>query len=173
MTTRIHVLSLSDYNEGRLIGAWIDTEDQTSDELYEAIQTEVLNKSKSIVAEEWVIADYEGYPFDATELSLETIEAIEEACKISENREAMLALLSLFPEYRQSCYSSQQLSEHFFDRYQGEHESDKEFAFERIDSMLSNYESSHPLVQYFDHEMYQRELMYDFCSENNHYFYSN
>jgi len=173
MTTRIHVLSLSDYNEGRLIGAWIDTEDQTSDTLYETIQTEVLNKSRSIVAEEWIIADHEGYPFDASQLSLETIEAIEVACNISDNREAMLAFLSCFPEYRQSCHCWRSVTDAFEARYQGEHDNDEMFTEDYVHGVGLLSDASDLLSRYFDWDKFERDLMFDYCSENNHYFYSN
>jgi antirestriction protein len=55
----IYIASLSDYNDGRLHGAWIRA-DQTRDELYEATQ-KMLNRSPFAGAEEWAIHDYEGF----------------------------------------------------------------------------------------------------------------
>lgn len=58
-TPRIYVASLSDYNAGRLHGAWIDA-DQDDDDLGTDIQ-KMLDSSPEPNAEEWAIHDYEGF----------------------------------------------------------------------------------------------------------------
>ena len=55
----IYVASLSDYNAGRLHGAWIDA-GQPAEELQAAI-SEMLAASPERGAEEWAIHDYEGF----------------------------------------------------------------------------------------------------------------
>jgi antirestriction protein len=64
---RIYVASLSDYNDGRLEGKWLDLSDYSdASELMEAIQemldeiTEKYNDGE--VREEWAVHDYEGIP---------------------------------------------------------------------------------------------------------------
>jgi antirestriction protein len=70
---RIYAASLSDYNAGRLHGAWIDA-DQEADELHTAV-TAMLAASSEPCAEEWAIHDYEG--FGPVELSeYETLERV-------------------------------------------------------------------------------------------------
>lgn len=56
---RIYVASLSDYNAGRLHGAWLDAA-QEDDELLAQVRT-MLECSPEPVAEEWAIHDYEGF----------------------------------------------------------------------------------------------------------------
>src|SRR5580704_284540 len=56
---RIYVASLSDYNAGRLHGAWISAA-QTAEELSESVQ-EMLNSSPSPGAEEFAIHDFDGF----------------------------------------------------------------------------------------------------------------
>lgn len=56
---RIYVASLSDYNAGRLVGDWIDA-DQEADEI-QAEVTAMLATSREQVAEEWAIHDFEGF----------------------------------------------------------------------------------------------------------------
>ncbi len=58
-TPRVYVASLSDYNAGRLHGAWIEA-DQEDEELAADIQR-MLEASSEPVAEEWAIHDYEGF----------------------------------------------------------------------------------------------------------------
>lgn len=56
---RIYVASLSDYNDGRLFGAWLDAAVDI-DDLTEGIQS-MLARSPTPGAEEWAIHDYEGF----------------------------------------------------------------------------------------------------------------
>jgi len=56
---RIYAASLSDYNAGRLHGAWIDG-DQPADDIDQQIK-EMLAKSHDSTAEGWAIHDYEGF----------------------------------------------------------------------------------------------------------------
>lgn len=56
---RIYVASLSDYNDGRLHGAWLDAATDV-DELAAGIK-EMLDRSPTPGAEEWAIHDYEGF----------------------------------------------------------------------------------------------------------------
>lgn len=64
---RIYVASLSDYNNGRLEGKWLDLSDYSdASELMEAIQEmldEITKKyNDGEVREEWAVHDYEGIP---------------------------------------------------------------------------------------------------------------
>ena len=56
---RIYVASLSDYNDGRLHGTWIDAACEES-ELYEQLEA-MLAASQVPAAEEWAIHDFEGF----------------------------------------------------------------------------------------------------------------
>jgi len=64
---RIYVASLSDYNNGRLEGEWIDFDDYNDgEEIIDAIKDmlEELNEKykDGEVREEWAVHDYEGFP---------------------------------------------------------------------------------------------------------------
>jgi antirestriction protein len=56
---RIYVASLSDYNAGRLHGAWLNAAVEV-DELAAGVQT-MLAESPAAGAEEWAVHDYEGF----------------------------------------------------------------------------------------------------------------
>ena len=56
---RIYVASLSDYNAGRLHGAWIDAAQEP--EQIEAEIAWMLKQSPEPIAEEWAIHDHEGF----------------------------------------------------------------------------------------------------------------
>ena len=73
---RIYVASLSDYNDGRLVGRWLDASVPV-DDLAEGIQA-MLAASPSSGAEEWAIQDYEGFgPLRLDEYeSMETVSEV-------------------------------------------------------------------------------------------------
>lgn len=56
---RIYVASLSDYNNGRLHGAWLDAA-QDVDKLHEQVQ-EMLERSSEPLAEEYAVHDFDGF----------------------------------------------------------------------------------------------------------------
>ena len=87
-TPRIYVASLSDYNAGRLHGAWIDAAVEP-DVLTESIN-DMLRTSPEPGAEEWAIHDYEGFgPLRLGEYeSLTTVSTIAQG--IAENGPASL-----------------------------------------------------------------------------------
>lgn len=58
-TPRIYVASLADYNAGRLLGKWIDA-DQDDEAIHAEIQA-MLALSPEPIAEEWAIHDREGF----------------------------------------------------------------------------------------------------------------
>jgi len=86
---RIYVASLSDYNAGRLHGAWIDAA-QDVDGLHDDI-SRMLAESPNFHAEEWAIHDHDGFaPLDLSEYeSLEFISDV--ATGIVEHGEAFAA----------------------------------------------------------------------------------
>lgn len=56
---RVYIASLADYNAGRLLGHWMDA-DQERDALHAQIRA-LLTESREDVAEEWAIHDHEGF----------------------------------------------------------------------------------------------------------------
>jgi antirestriction protein len=73
---RIYAASLSDYNAGRLVGAWLDAAVEAG-ELAAGVQA-MLASSPTPGAEEWAIHDYEGFgPLRLDEYeSLETVASV-------------------------------------------------------------------------------------------------
>ncbi|MGP8150987.1 MAG: antirestriction protein ArdA [Acidimicrobiales bacterium] len=59
ISPKVWIASLSDYNAGRLHGAWVEA-DQEPEGIWSAIN-EVLRTSQVPGAEEWAIFDYEGF----------------------------------------------------------------------------------------------------------------
>jgi antirestriction protein len=107
---RIYVASLSDYNAGRLHGAWIDA-DRDTEELEREIAA-ILERSPEPVAEEWAIHDYEGFG----QAQLSEYESLERvgliACGIAEHGEAFAAWAAI-------CGNDEEALERFEDVYFG------------------------------------------------------
>lgn len=125
-TPRIYVASLSDYNAGRLHGAWLDAA-QHPDDLRGHIQL-MLENSRDPGAEEWAIHDYEGFgPLALGEYaSIETIARL--ANGIVEHGMA-------FAHYAEQIGDDLEALDQFEDRFQGRWDSMVAYTDELLDSL--------------------------------------
>lgn len=152
VTPRVYVASLSDYNAGTLHGVWIDA-NQDADAIHEAIQT-MLRQSREPSAEEWAIHDHEG--FDG--LSISEYESIE---TIAELGQAIGEHGGAYAAYAANVGMEYATPEGFEDAYQGEWESEREYAENLADDAgyTRDMESSeNPLAQYVDWDAWTRDL---------------
>ncbi len=117
---RIYVASLSDYNAGRLHGAWIDA-DQEPDEIHTEIQR-MLATSSEPIAEEWAIHDYEDFgPLRLAEYAdINTVADV--AAGIEEHGEAFAAWVAHIG------LDDEDLRDRFADAYIGTYRSVEEYA---------------------------------------------
>ena len=124
---RIYVASLADYNAGRLVGTWIEA-DQQPEELQAAVSA-MLARSSESVAEEWAIHSYEG--FGTLRLSeyesLETVARL--AAGIAEHGPAFAALAEIVGA------DQEDVLRHFEDQYLGAFESMTDFARQFCDDL--------------------------------------
>ena len=150
MTMRIYVASLSDYNAGRYHGIWIDLEECNFDpDIVQEKIDKMLEDSKEEVAEEWAIHDYE-MPFPVDEATnLETLCEIAE--KVDEHGEAFAAYVKYVGiEYLDP--------EEFEEKYQGEFDSQEDFAESLFNQSFRVPES---IQNYIDYEKYAHDLFSD------------
>jgi Antirestriction protein len=93
MQMRIYVANLAAYNNGYLVGKWIDLPCSNS-ELWAQIG-EILDAYGA--AEEWAIHDYEGFPFKVSEYEhLDTLNEIAEILSnLSEDEDVIKAIFDL------------------------------------------------------------------------------
>jgi antirestriction protein len=124
---RIYVASLSDYNDGRLHGVWIDA-DQTAEELHAAIQ-EMLGRSMTPVAEEWAIHDYEGFG----SIRLSEFEGMETVARIAAGIVEHGPAFSAFAEIVGT--ETEDALRRFEDHFQGRYESMEKFAEQLADDL--------------------------------------
>jgi antirestriction protein len=123
----IYVASLSDYNAGRLHGAWIGA-DQSAEDLQAAI-SEMLAASPEPGAEEWAIHDFEG--FGALGLGeYENIERVAALARgITEHGPAFAAFANFVG------LDGDELLESFEDSYLGYWESTTAYAEDWLDAV--------------------------------------
>jgi antirestriction protein len=124
---RIYVASLSDYNAGRLHGAWVEAAAEP-EELAQAIQA-MLTASPTPGAEEWAIHDYEGFgPLRLSEYeSMSAVSAV--ARGIAQHGESFAHWADLI-----GSNDPDELS-HFEDAYLGRWESLEAYADELLDDL--------------------------------------
>jgi len=145
---RIYVASLSDYNAGRLHGAWIDAT-QEPDEIHEEVAA-MLAKSREMIAEEWAIHDYEGF----AGLSIHEWEQFEKVSELAQLIEEHGAAYAAYAEHvGVDCADA----EGFRDAYCGEWDSEKAYA-ENYAEETGAWTEDNPLAFYVDWDKYARDM---------------
>ena len=144
-TPRIYVACLKSYNEGNLIGRWIDATDV--DHIQEEIE-ELLSKSGG---EEWAIHDYENFGG----LSISEYQDLEKVAELGELIEEHGEAFAVFADHEGVEFATVQ---RFEDSYCGEWESETDYAENLFDEL---YTVPDYLVGYIDYEKYARDLFID------------
>ena len=152
---RIYVASLSDYNEGRLHGAWMDA-NQGEKELAAAV-TAMLAQSPAPVAEEWAIHDCE----DFAPLRLDEFESLAIVARLAAG---ITKYGRAFAAWADHVGVEAALPEEFEDNYLGEYDSGAAFVEELLDdsgvietALERLPEDLRPFIS-FDHEVYFESL---------------
>jgi antirestriction protein len=152
---RIYVASLSDYNAGRLHGAWIDAAQEP-----EQIENEIawmLKQSPEPIAEEWAIHDHDG--FGGVQLS--EYEPIQRVSRIARG---ILEHGTAFAAWVNHSDDDERALQSFEDCYLGAWPSRREFAEETLsdlgfDKLIEEHVPDHfvPYVR-FDADAYIRDV---------------
>ena len=148
--TEVFIQSIADYNAGRIIGEWVDVSGMNTDDLWNAIN-EILAQSKEDNAEEWEIADYDGF-YGLTPCSVEKIIELSQA--ITEHG----AAYAIYASYVGESYAS---IEGFEDSYCGEWESFEDYAEQLFDECYL-HEVPESIRFYIDYEAFTRDLAMDY-----------
>jgi antirestriction protein len=168
-TCRIYAASLSDYNDGRLHGVWIDLDSDTTvedieDQISAMLKASPFARSEfaqryGMLAEEWAIHDYEG--FGGIRLheseSLDRIVAIVDG--IGRFGNAYLAWVLDTGEIDTGTFE---------DEYQGEYNDEFDYGYQWFESMWGfDHEPLDRLESYVDWQAYGEALL----SDQSHAFY--
>ncbi|KQR82857.1 hypothetical protein ASF98_02320 [Arthrobacter sp. Leaf337] len=125
-TPAIYVASLADYNNGRLLGDWIDAT-IGADAIHEKI-TAILARSTEPAPEEWAIHDYEGFG----NKRLSEYERIEDVAALAEGIEQHGEAFTAWVDY---TGLDPEDWHHFDDAYLGEFDSLTAYAEQMIDDL--------------------------------------
>lgn len=169
---RIYVGTYKKYNEGSIYGAWLDLDDYSDfDELMEAMRT--LHKDEE--DPEFMFQDYECLEIiEDLELISEghISEEIYDVLEAIENSGYDVAIIEAY------TYCTNNLSSDIQDiltainhRYVGEYSNDKGFVQEQL-KVAGYIPENLPDYMVIDWERTASNLMFDYCSHNNHYFRS-
>ncbi|HSW64782.1 MAG TPA: antirestriction protein ArdA [Dissulfurispiraceae bacterium] len=131
-TPRIYVASLSDYNNGRLYGRWIDA-DQPAESIREQI-AQMLAESKEPMAEEWAIHDYAGFGDLGLSESEDIDRLAEVAFLIKEHGDVFASLLA----YLGGTSSVDHARRYMEEGYRGEYDNLTDYVQELIEDCYSD-----------------------------------
>jgi antirestriction protein len=173
-TPKVWVGEWSLYNEGRLIGEWVDLSNFDSGAEVMAYIQSLLNKwtkETGELREEYAIFDYENFPSNlySEGMGEASFDKVIRAYKFSvENDVPMEVVGEIISEY-----DIDDLEEWFSERYAGQFDSDTDLAYWYVDEMLGGVENLDKRTQemYFDYEAFGRDLaINDYRDINGYYF---
>lgn len=153
---QIYVADLSAYNEGSLVGQWIDVDSFANDkeELFRIIKEEILKtcdfcKSHGMVHEEWAIHDYEYFPdlgeYPDWDRLVEIAEVLSNFTD-EEHKEAFSKWIVGDADNRNPG--------DFEDAFRGIWDSEKEYGEDLADEMIPGLRDGGELANYFDYDRY-------------------
>lgn len=173
VTPRIYVACLAAYNNGVLHGRWIDA-NQTPADIHAEIAS-MLKVSPERFAEEWAVHDYEG--FGEIHLSeWPEIERVAELARLIDDHGD--AFTVWYQTQDAQHFAINELSEKFEEQWNGEHDSERAFVEDFLESTGQLSILPEWARNYFDFEGYARDLRlsgdYSFVShEGQVYVFSN
>lgn len=150
-TPRIYVASLSDYNDSRLHGRWIDATD--ADDMREEIKA-MLAESRDPYAEEWAIHDHDNF----AGVSIGEYEDLDRVAEVAELIEEYGALAAGVISYYGGLENLEEAKTALTDNYAGSADSLEDWAAELLDGTGELESLPERLRGYFDYEAYARDI---------------
>jgi antirestriction protein len=160
---KIYVADLAAYNEGKLIGEWLDLTDyDDADDLMAAIYELMarFSEEQGVEREEWAIHDYENIPSNlASEyMGRQDFEIIYDLINAADDRGVPYEVLA-----EAMAIKGEDDAERVADNYYGEYDSFKDFAYNLVDETgVSNINN---LDFYFDYESFGSDERINMGSE--------
>lgn len=152
-TPAIYVANLSAYNDGRLVGKWIEIDSLTDADM---VRDEIQAMLKETGGEEYAIHDYNNLPSSLGEWP-DIDQVVEVAHAIEEHG---YELVKGYIDY----FSADTLGE-LEERYNGTHGDEEDFARSIVEDCYDLEKMMGSLAHYFDYEAFARDLfMGDYVS---------
>jgi antirestriction protein len=173
-TPKVWVGEWSLYNEGKLIGEWVDlTRFNSGAEVMQYIQTllDKWTKETGELREEYAIFDYENFPSSlySEQMGEDAFDKVLLAYHFSQENDIPMDVVGTIIEE----YGADDLDEWFSERYAGQFDSDTDLAYWYVDEMLGGVEQLDKKTQemYFDYESFGRDLaINDYRDIDGYYF---
>lgn len=166
---RIYVGTYKKYNEGSLFGRWIDLNDYSD---FKELKDEMFNLHKDEEDPEFMIQDFECSEaikelglINESYISDEIYNVIEAINNCSYDEEIIESYINCNGVYD----SIEEIIEKVEEAYSGEFFSDIEFVQELLES-TGDIPENLPNYIHIDWERTARDIMFDYSTDNNHYF---
>lgn len=153
---RIWVGCLASHKAGILYGEWIDSEGLSLEELEDEAKR-IVAESPVASAEEWFVADHEGYE-ELLEAAPSLIDVVDVEAAIDRLPDRLGDSLEAFAAYAEHVGGSlEDAAMSFEDAYTGEYRDEEEYAEELLHD-TGDLDGDSLLGRYFDLEAYTRDL---------------
>ena len=173
-TPKVWVGEWSLYNEGKLIGEWVDlTRFDSGAEVMQYIQSllDKWTKETGELREEYAIFDYENFPSSlySEQMGEDSFDKVILAYNFSQANDIPMDVVGTIIEE----YGADDLEEWFSDRYAGQFGNDTDLAYWYVDEMLGGIEQLDKRTQemYFDYEAFGRDLAINDYREIDGYYF--
>lgn len=171
-TPKIYVADLAAYNNGMLVGEWLDLSDyDDGSEVMDAIQDLLSQWSEESgeEREEYAIHDYENFDSGlySEYMGEDDFDKVIKSYKLSEEKGVPMSVIShIIREY-----DPDDVEEWYDEHFEGEFDSDTDLAYNYVDMVGGASElGKDTLERYFDYEAFGRDLAYDYTEIDGFYF---
>ena len=170
---KIYVADLAEYNNGRLVGKWLDLSDYSSGaEVMEAIQEMLDEQTKKDkfgdVHEEYAIHDYEGFPrsFYSEYMGESDFDALYEMMKVADSSNLPLEVLMEAVSDLGYEENPERVAEAYYSSVPASMGNEwRDFAYDYIDSIGNITEAVSKPEYYFDFESFGSDVRMDYSEE--------
>jgi antirestriction protein len=161
---KIFLGCLACYNEGRIIGQWLNLDEYDYEELEEKAKT-IVKESPCVYGEEYDIQDFEGFYklLKGSSPSLNDIWTAHEALKLIEEETDDIDLFMEFVELEGYddlilAGNADQVLNRFGDKYLGSWKTLEEWAYDFMEDTYFSHEKVPDVIKnYFDYQAYARD----------------
>jgi len=170
---KIYVADLAEYNNGRLVGKWLDLSDYSSGaEVMEAIQEMLDEQTKKDkygdVHEEYAIHDFEGFPrsFYSEYMGESDFDALYEMMKVADSSNLPLEVLMEAVSDLGYEDDPERVAEAYYSSVPASMGNEwRDFAYDYIDSIGNITEAVSKPEYYFDFESFGSDVRMDYTDE--------
>jgi len=170
---KIYVADLAEYNNGRLVGKWLDLSDYSSGaEVMEAIQEMLDEQTKKDkygdVHEEYAIHDFEGFPssFYHESMGESDFDALYEMMRVADSSNLPLEVLMEAVSDLGYEDDPERVAEAYYSSVPASMGNEwRDFAYEYIDSIGSIKDAVSNPDYYFDFESFGSDVRMDYTDE--------